>query len=300
MSYPPSVKGHPIYSSIYSYVHDYNRSYLGVATGQPGTGKSVSTMRFLYDLDRGESNKPRFNIDQVVFDPKDFLKILKDKKPKGSAIMWDEVGVAVPKREWYSLRNRLISSVFQTMRFKNRIIVMTVPALSYVDKHLGLLVNGLLQLEQSNSFQGNIAYARYYTVHYSSRQDKFYYYRPKGTTDEGLPFIGTRFGLHKPPQDLMDAYKEKQDTAKQQIIENAEDLISYMAKYIGKKERSTMTEPELFELIKGDLDNYLNFEKTKIMSSLVMVKNKGLEYRMVARVVQALNEMMKAGEFAAR
>ncbi len=296
VNFPPPIKGHPIYSKIWDLTRRKDKSFLCVCTGPPGSGKSVSGGgRFLYDLDRQDDGKPRFTVDKVVFDPKDFLKLLKKDMPKGSGVLWDEVGVAIPKREWYTLRNRLISQVFQTMRFKNRVMVLTVPALSFLDSHVGPLMNGLLVMEGSNTFTKNVAYGRFYWVDYNARRDKFYYIRPKGIED-GLPCIYNLFALHKPPEDWVQAYREKQEEAKQKIIENAEDLIGYMAKYIGKKVKSDLTDAELYEIVKADIDEYLNADRTKVLSAAIMAKHKGLDYRVAARVARLLTEEIKGGK----
>lgn len=293
---PPLIKGHPIYAKIWDWTRDKDKSFLCVCTGPPGSGKSVSGGgRFLYDLDRQENGLPRFTVDKVVFDPKDFLSLLKKDMPKGSGILWDEVGVAIPRREWYSLRNRLISQVFQTMRFKNRILVLTVPSLTFVDSHVGPLMNGLLQMDSTNSFRDNIAYAKFYWVDYQPRTDKFYYMRPRGF-ENGVPCIYTRFALHKPPEEWVAAYREKQEEAKQQLIENAEDLIAYMAKFLGKKIKSDLTDADVYNMVKENLDEYLDASRTKVLAGAILVKHKGVDSRIASRVARVLTEELKAGK----
>lgn len=297
MAMPKWVKGNRVYNKIWNRTRNYDKSFFGVGIGSPGSGKSVSAGgRFLYDLDRQENGEPRFTVDRVVFKPKNFLKLLKKNMPKGSGVLWDEVGVTVKRREWYSLKNRIISSVFQTMRFKNRILMLTVPALSYIDKNVGPLVDGLVQMAEDNTFANSVAHSTFYWLQYNAKYDKFYYKRPRGYSD-GVPAIWSGFDFHKPPEDWVKEYTEKQDAAKQEIIENAEDIIGYMREFVSKKgDKSNLSEAEIYEMVKRNIDDYLNADGELVKSARVMVKNEGLDYRRVARACQAINEEIKLGE----
>ena len=293
---PDHIKNNPVYSKIWFSVRTQDKSYLGIVTGKPRTGKSTSGGgRFLYDLDRKDNGKPRFTVDKVIYDPKEFIQELKKKRPKGSAILWDEVGIGAPRREWYTLRNRLVSQLMQTMGYKNRIIVLTVPSMKMVDSNVAPLLDFWIQMKRNTFFEDNIARAKFYWTEWHEKQDRLFTYWPRAYKN-GIITIYKNFNFRKPPDEWVQAYKEKQEKAKDALLERADDMIIYMHKLLGKSVRSNLTDQELYEIVKSDLDEYIDAEGKKVLTAKMMIKHKGLDYRIAARVAKAINDDIKAGK----
>lgn len=292
---PEHVKANPFYSQIWNLSHGLGTSFLGVATGKWRSGKSVSGAgRMLYDLDRRDDGGPRFTVDKVVFGPRDFIKQMKKDYPMCSGLLWDETGATFQKREWYSLKNRLISQLFQAMGKKSRIVMMTAPSIGYLDSSVGPVLDFWVRMQKYQSFSEGIAYGKVYWTDWNEGQRKIYkqWHREK---IDGLIHVYKKLKLHCPPRDWVDAYKVKEDEAKAHLFQAADDEMAYMEKQLGRATGRSMQDSELFELIKEDIEKYLDSDKKKVLSSLVMVKNKGLDYRSVARVCAALNEQLKKG-----
>jgi len=268
---------------------------LGVATGKWRSGKSISGAgRLLYDLDRRDDGGPRFTVDKVVFGPREFIKMMKKDAPKCSGLLWDETGVTFGKREWYSLKNRLISQLFQAMGKKSRIVMMTTPSIGFLDSNVGPVLDFWVRMKKYQSFKDGIAWAKVYWTDWNEGQKRIYkqWHREK---IDGVIHVYKKLKLHNPPQEWVDAYKEKEQEAKDFLFQRADEEIAYMEKQIGRATGSTIPDNELYELIKEDIGKYLDADRKKVLSALVMVKNKAMDYRSVARVCAALNEQLKKG-----
>lgn len=81
---------------------DRNQNFVMLFVGQIGTGKSYAAMSL------GEQIDPGFDINRIVFSADEFVEALnKDESlVRGSVIMWDEAGVGMPPREWYSISSK--------------------------------------------------------------------------------------------------------------------------------------------------------------------------------------------------
>lgn len=179
-----------------------NKNFLGIICGTTGSGKSYSAMRL------GELFDPNFNIDRVVFKTEDFMKVVNDKKlKKGSVIIFDEAGVGLPAREWYSISNKLINYILQIFRYKNVIVLFTTPSLSFVDSQARNLFHAFFQTQaidfrhkevllkplflQTDSFKGDI-YKKYLRLYVNGKTHRL-----------------KRIRLGMPDKELIDAYEKK-------------------------------------------------------------------------------------------
>ena len=299
---PEHIKKNPVYSKIWWATHQHKKSFLGIVTGKPGSGKSVSGGgRFLRDIDRKENGEPRFTVDKVVYDPKEFIQELKRKRPKGSGVLWDEAAVAIPRREWYSLKNRFISAVFQTMRIKHRVVILTMPSQMYIDRHIGPILEFWIHMYKNLTFANDVAKAKFWWTDWKEKLERVFTYWHKEYKD-GLTFVYDKpFKLHKPPEEWCREYDEKQEEAKNKLLDRANDLVAYMYKKVGKVERSDLTDAELYEIVKADLENkgedseYLDADGKKVLTPRIMVKHKGLDYRIAARVAKVINDDIRKG-----
>lgn len=124
----------PFYEEVRTLIYKKNRNVLIVITGGTGTGKSYVAIKIAKDLDPTFTEKTMK--DRIISEPKDFLTIMDNPDlSKGKVLIFDEAGVGVPAREWYSINNRAIDYILQTFRYRNLIVIFTVPLLSYVDTH---------------------------------------------------------------------------------------------------------------------------------------------------------------------
>ena len=125
-------------------------------------------------MDLAEQIDPAFDISRVVFGADEFINLLNTDESlvKGSVIMWDEAGVGMPAREWYSLSNRIISYVVQTFRVKGYILIMTTPSLKYIDSQIRALFHGIAEMIDPSVSSGRFGWAKYMDLFHDPKEGK--------------------------------------------------------------------------------------------------------------------------------
>lgn len=113
-------------------------------SSKTGTGKSWAGLSICWAC--AEEDKQRFNINHVVFKVKDLIGLIHQGVPKGSMFLFDEAGLGIPAREFWSESNRLMSFLVQSFRLYNIGVVMTLPHLSMLDRHARLLLNNRITM----------------------------------------------------------------------------------------------------------------------------------------------------------
>ena len=153
----------PFIESIIDDLVNHEQGKFILATGAPGSGKSMAMVRMSEKVD------PHYELDRIVIGKTtqflDLLESAKDGKlPHGSAIMLDEAGVGMPARDWNSAQNRVLSLIFQVIRKLGLLVVMTTPAKRMLDIHGQILMR---------------YYATGDSIDYKTKRSKFHFYRIK-------------------------------------------------------------------------------------------------------------------------
>ena len=102
--------------------------------GETGSGKSYAGLTLCKGVDKD------FNVDNVCFSLEEFREALKQDK---KSLLLDDLEVFASSRESMTKKNRAINRIFQSVRFKRNLIVLTTPSLNYID----LVLRGLLHIE---------------------------------------------------------------------------------------------------------------------------------------------------------
>lgn len=158
-----------------------NKNWLCAVCGDTGSGKSYSALSV---ADRICPNGIR--IENVVFSPLDFMKRLKSGEfKKGDIIIFDEAGVGMSSREWYSIQNKLLGSILQTFRNMNVGVIFTTPNLGFVDKQARTLLHSYMETSRIDR-NLKVAYLKIYNVNHYSMWDKTYYNCPRFRCDDRL------------------------------------------------------------------------------------------------------------------
>ena len=116
-----------------------NKNAMIAIIGSTGSGKSYSALKLAEYLD------PSFNTNRIVFSVNDFINLVRSKLPKGSVIVFEEAGVAIHNRKWYSTVNLALNYVAQTFRKDNLIVIFTTPNLSFIDSQVRTLFHIILE-----------------------------------------------------------------------------------------------------------------------------------------------------------
>ena len=110
-----------------------DRDFVAVIDGEEGSGKSVLGMQVAKYLD------PSFNIDRVVFNADQFMKLIKDPNiKKGSCILLDEAFSAANSRSSLTEVNRAMIGIATEMRQKNLFILMCLPSFFDLDRYFAI------------------------------------------------------------------------------------------------------------------------------------------------------------------
>lgn len=187
-------------------------NYMGIACGKPGTGKSYAVISIAEKVDN------KFDADKIAFTPEEFLEIIKNPKLKsGSAVVFEEVGVGISARDWYSVSNKLVNAVFQTFRLRQLVVFFNTPNLLYIDSNSRVLFHGYLEPVHID-FNTEICTAKYMEMQVNPRDTrrKIYYHYLR---QANKPI--TRHMIPKPSVEILEAYEKKKGEFAQSLIDNA-------------------------------------------------------------------------------
>jgi len=301
---PEWVRKNPIESYVWRKIHGKNKNFLVCFVGSPGSGKSYSAVKFAYDMDRAVDGSPRFDESRIVFKPSDYMRLVKKNLPAGSFIVFDEVGVGVNARDWYSQINKLISYTTQTFRYKNLGVCFTVPALSFLDKQIRLLLHALVIMKDTSP-KTKRAYGVWEWMTYSEYSGKVYHPRPR-FYENGKKYKVQSVSFALPPKDLVKAYEKK----KQKTSQNWYDIYSKEMGMMdntmfGKSLEHNKTPLEVFEELSKNkelLRSVFDVDKGKVIADMLRVmyvdenKKPLLDSKTAYGVAGLLNKAIKSGK----
>jgi len=234
----------PLIKNIKNRMIYYNQNWLGLICGPTGSGKSFSGLRIAEEVD------DTFHIGRVVFTAEEFMQVLNNGMKQGQIIIWDEAGVGMASREWYSISNKAINYVLQTFRHLNLGVIFTTPSISYIDSQARRLFHSYIETYEVDRKRKQVK-ARWFTVSYSPRSDKIYHiYRRYKREKKNL----TRINI--PSKELIDAYEKKKKAFSQSLrMDVLEDV--KIAKM--KEKHRKLTDLDIMKTIKDEkieLDAY--------------------------------------------
>jgi|2_EtaG_2_1085320.scaffolds.fasta_scaffold06200_2 predicted Zn-ribbon and HTH transcriptional regulator/RNase adaptor protein for sRNA GlmZ degradation len=183
-------------------VYKENKNFLCCIVGQTGSGKSYASVSLAEQLD------PTFNSDRIVYDFQQFMKVIETAK-KGQAIVFDEAGISISSRSWYSILNKLINYVLQTFRHKNLIVFFTVPDFSFIDAQTRKLIHCLMEVERIDR-KRNSCIIRPLFIQNNSRSGKLYFKYLRAIVESKLVKI-RKIAVKKPSKELLKEYEKSKD-----------------------------------------------------------------------------------------
>lgn len=302
---PQIVKGDPILQECWKRIYKQDRNVLAVFCGATGTRKSGSAITFADNFDVSRNNKRRFNNTRIVFKAQDFIKLIQSNLPKGSAIIWDEAGVDNDAREYYTKKNKLIKYVFQTFRYKNFLVVLTVPDLNSIDIGTRKLMHLYFEMFDSQP-KKNHSVGKVQWIQTNPKTGKLYFKSPRFWGKDGIYRKLTNYFIHKPRPELELPYKQFKDVSASQWYSDFNKELDYMDELLEvKKESKVGSRNNLVTvetLIEKNLDEFLHPSGNRIVADLVeknFIENR-INYPsyLIKKAVNLINIRIKKGEIS--
>lgn len=283
---PPEIKNNPIYKTIWQRLHWRDQNFLIAFTGDTGSGKSFSSIKMAYDMDRDRNGRHRFTVDNIVYTPEQFISKVRGKLPKGSWIVWEETGVGINSRKFYEQVNMLMSYVTQTFRYKNYAVIYNTPSFSYVDKQVRLLYHAMVAMHGVN-YEEKYSYGTWYWIEHSKRDSsKPFYVLPRVWRDGRKMKLDTvTFGLA--PKELLEEYMTRRDAVNEQRYADYEAEIRAM----GVQDK-LVNDSDLLAELKKDPGRFWNRKRGRADPSVIKLElNIGYnKANMLARMLDKLVE----------
>lgn len=208
-----------------NYIADYyhnrielNKNWLCIICGETGSGKSYSALRIAELCDSS------FDINRVVFNAAEFMELLRAHRKRGDIIVFDEAGVGLPSREWFSLSNKAINYVLQTFRALNLGVIFTTPSFNFIDSQTRRLFHSYIQT-QHIFYDKEFVRCKWFNIEDNPRMDKLYFKYPRIQKDNRSVVL-KRLDIYKPSASLIAAYEKKKRKFCKSLYEDIEDQIS--------------------------------------------------------------------------
>ncbi len=268
----------------YQKTHNENNNYMLICLGDTGSSKSYSSISVSMMLDKN------FNENRICFRGKEFMKLVNKDLPAGSVIMFDEAGVDVSSRDWYSEKNKLIKDTVETFRRDNLICVWTTPDMKGIDSQVRGKFDGVLLMVDKGKGQ----YKKIVTDHI---EGKNYYKYPKvdGKKLEGNVKRNQFYNMIIPdPRDieeklgrtgLIERYEERKERFTEKVKSDGLDFFTEdETKEYGTKKLTGLVShnPDVFKLHEEDKvwDGEMSDNKlVKIANSIMKNQFPNIEYQ---------------------
>lgn len=188
LSYPPEVKGHPLLEKIWKQTNWANSNFIAFVNGLPGMGKSTLAQYLQYVCDRGNNYEYRAKLSNWCLTQKTFLQAVnKHIGITATGICWEEPYSSGIKdggsnaRDFQKYASKQISTVFNTMRKNNHLIILTLPASSLFDKQARSVAHCLIHVQKNNGVYGTArVYMREYNPIFDTVNHPFIRVQKKG------------------------------------------------------------------------------------------------------------------------
>jgi len=210
----------PFIDKIRNELIEHEQGKFILATGAPGSGKSMAMIRLAEKIDEN------FNIDRIsIGHLTPFIKLLQQanegKLPHGSCILADEAGVFLPAREWHSAQNRILSLIFQVIRKYGLLVIFTVPAKRMIDIH-GIILARYYGVGRGVNYKKKRSYFTFYELEYDDWSDHLY--RHLLTDEHGEKVNIWEIAL---PQSIdFEEYERKKDEMIGKLLKKAQNIFT--------------------------------------------------------------------------
>lgn len=230
------------------------------------SGKSFSAMRIALEID------PNFTEENVVFSAQEFMELLHSGKLKaGSMIIWDEAGVGIATRDWYSILNKSINYVLQTWGHQSIGLLLTVPDFSFVDSQTRKLCNMYFKTIKLNRQRGFSTMKVYHLTPMDKAEMKRV--RPRYTI-AGKKLDIEFIHVKKPPAWLVNRYLAKKEAFTSKLNREVLFDIQQLEKSKEKESIKTISDEDMLAKAWNLLKDEIKIKNGKRTVNLYAIKRK--------------------------
>lgn len=237
-----------------------------------GCGKSYLSMKLSEEFHIA-NNLPPFTIANIGFFPEEFLSFVRNAD-KYSAFVFDDAGLSVSSRQWYSEINQILSNVLESYRFLNLVCFVTVPIRSLIDKNIRELSNFLITVHDPG--EGRCYQLRH--AHFAKGGiGSTYQHHMVNFSDVSLPSV-----------ELYEAYEDRKAEI---MLDNYQDQENQIA---AKRERDRryLLRSRTDELIMADIQKDLGRYRVNDKIDIDLVQHfQDIGYRRALHVKNLLDKM---------
>ena len=240
-----------------------NQNLLGIFLGGTGSGKTFASLKYAESLDK------KFNIDRIVFNTEDFMKILNSGLPSGSVVVYDEIGVGHASRQWHSMANQMFNYILQTFRHKNIIVLFSTPDLSFIDKAARKLIHITFTTTGHIDRKHNLVVCKPLLTQNNPTYDKIYRKYPVILRNYEQVTIN-RVGFGLPSEALVEAYEEKKNAYTKTLNEN---ILKQLASSKQAKEKKNFDPNDYKDEVIKNIDHFKREYKNRKFIDYNLLRN---------------------------
>ena len=187
---------------ILNRVNNQNRNFICIVVGPTGSGKSYACLTFADKLTGGT-----FNIKNVCFGAREFIdRVSSPETKKGSVLIFEESGISIDSRNFYTSVNKTLSYVFEVFRTDNIVLFLNVPNITFVDKKIRELCHAVIEMKKVD-YKKEISYGSLKFTKNSGLGGKTYHIHLRSTKAGRLKITNWRFP--KPNKKIIKQYESK-------------------------------------------------------------------------------------------
>jgi hypothetical protein len=299
-----------------------------IVAGKRGSCKSGSSITLGYLTDINSRGFSRFYLDpkyypkdfnlfpgermpRVIYYPSQLLDMLSNfkKYPKGTCVLWDEVGVEGDARDFASKKNKLLKRTFNTVRSLNWFIILTSVTVKDFDVAFGRAAGFYMNTWGKKNFliDGKVSpYARAklyeYDVNPLTGMQKTPYLTYYDPTMGRVKKLDEYYYIKKPPMWLEEPYKRYKKLFQTKLYEEYANELDNIDDITSRGKENVKEELDIFnEKIKeilGDFYTYYDTEKKKFSVASIMYegKEKVEDETMAKKIAEVLTMRIKSGK----
>jgi len=208
-----------IIAQIKNKLHHRNQNHTILILGPPGAGKSWASLRIAELID------PDFSAEQIVFHPKEFMQLINSGKIKrGSAVVFEEIGISMDARSFASLSNKMLSYVLESMRHRNFCLIISTPDAAFLDINARRLICSIIEMKKMYETLG-YSVAKYKNVQVNPMTGKSYKKLIRYRTKSGVITAISSVRIHKPSDALIEAYEKRKSEFTHKLYKDIEQSL---------------------------------------------------------------------------